>query len=430
MVGKKIDFNVYQPWFKTDITYQFENFSSDLSQDVIKRAIFDAFREWADVSPLSYGEIEDDGDIKISWVAGEHGDGFRFDGKGGFFGHAFPPDDGRVHLDEDEQWTDDVPPSGTDLFTGAAHEIGHALGLDHSDDNTALMFPSVPDGRTKLQPDDIAGIQFLYGGWVFDVQTGTALHTTDNTFDFAMMGNDLVAIKKSNTGTNTTEVHILSGSSDYQEFTLQTGTALHTTDNTFDFAMMGNDLVAIKKSNTGTNTTEVHILSGSSDYQEFTLQTGTALHTTDNTFDFAMMGNDLVAIKKSNTGTNTTEVHILSGSSDYQEFTLQTGTALHTTDNTFDFAIADWEGKGIASDLVAIKKSNTGTNTTEVHILSGSSNYQEFIHQKGTALHTTDNTFDFAMMGNDLVAIKKSNTGTNTTEVHILRWSVKSPWFP
>ena len=78
---------------------------------------------------------------------------------------------------------------------------------------------------------------------------------------------------------------------------------------------------------------------------------------------------DLVAIKKSNTGTNSTEVHILSGGSNFQQFILQTGTALHPTDQTFDFAMTDWDGDG-RPDLVAIKKSNTGTNSTEVHILS------------------------------------------------------------
>ncbi|KAH6869554.1 hypothetical protein B0T10DRAFT_281052 [Thelonectria olida] len=277
----------------------------------------------------------------------------------------------------------------------------------------------------------------------FILQTGTALHNTDNTFDFAIADwngdgrPDLVAIKKSKTGTNSTEVHILSGSSNFRNFILQTGTALHETDSTFDFAMADwngdgrPDLVAIKKSKTGTNSTEVHILSGSSVFRNFILQTGTALHETDSTFDFAMADwngdgrPDLVAIKKSNTGTNSTEVHILSGSSNFRNFILQTGTALHETDSTFDFAMADWNGDG-RPDLVAIKKSNTGTNSTEVHILSGSSNFRNFILQTGTALHETDSTFDFAMADwngdgrPDLVAIKKSNTGTNSTEVHTL----------
>ncbi len=277
----------------------------------------------------------------------------------------------------------------------------------------------------------------------FILQTGTALHETDATFDFAFAdwnGDgklDLIAIKKSNTGSSSTEVHVLSGASNYQQFILQTGTALHETDATFDFAFAdwnGDgklDLIAIKKSNTGSSSTEVHVLSGASNYQQFILQTGTALHETDATFDFAFAdwnGDgklDLIAIKKSNTGSSSTEVHVLSGASNYQQFILQTGTALHETDATFDFAFADWNGDG-KLDLIAIKKSNTGSSSTEVHVLSGASNYQQFILQTGTALHETDATFDFAFAdwnGDgklDLIAIKKSNTGSSSTEVHVL----------
>ena len=165
--------------------------------------------------------------------------------------------------------------------------------------------------------------------------------------------------------------------------------------------------------------------------QKFILQTGTALHETDDTFDFAMADwdrdamQDLIAIKKSNTGSNSTEVHVLSGASNFQQFILQTGTALHETDGTFAFAVADWDGDG-KPDLIAIKKSNTGSNSTEVHVLSGASNFQQFILQTGTALHETDGTFAFAVADwdgdgkPDLIAIKKSNTGSNSTEVHIL----------
>ncbi|MEU7137145.1 VCBS repeat-containing protein [Streptomyces sp. NPDC046261] len=277
----------------------------------------------------------------------------------------------------------------------------------------------------------------------FLLQTGTALHETDDTFatataDWDRDGRpDLVAVKKSRTGTNSTEVHVLSGASNFQRFVLQTGTALHETDGTFSFALTDwdrdgrPDLVAIKKNQTGTNSTEVHILSGASNYKRFILQTGTALHETDDTFDFATTDwdrdgrPDLVAIKKNQTGTNSTEVHILSGASNYKRFILQTGTALHETDDTFDFATTDWDRDG-RPDLVAIKKNQTGTNSTEVHILSGASNFQRFTLQTGTALHETDGTFEFSAADwnrdgrPDLVAVKKSRTGTNSTEVHVL----------
>ncbi|MFG6105296.1 hypothetical protein U2F10_23780 [Leptothoe sp. EHU-05/26/07-4] len=228
---------------------------------------------------------------------------------------------------------------------------------------------------------------------------------------------DLFCIKKSGTGTKTTELHVLSASSGYQEFSVQIGTVLHETNSTFAFAVAQNgDLFAIKKSGTGTGSTEIHVLSAATAYRTFLHQGKTALHETDETFEFEVAPNrDIVAIKKSNTGTNRTEVHILSAASNYQQFSLQTGTGLHETDDTFTFAI------GANGDLFAIKKSNTGTNRTEVHILSAASNYQQFSLQTGTALHETDETFEFEVAPNrDIVAIKKSNTGTNRTEVHIL----------
>jgi hypothetical protein len=46
------------------------------------------------------------------------------------------------------------------------HELGHVLGLDHSADRAAIMFPSIDSscsgGAHNLSPDDIAGVQFIY----------------------------------------------------------------------------------------------------------------------------------------------------------------------------------------------------------------------------------------------------------------------------
>ena len=177
----------------------------------------------------------------------------------------------------------------------------------------------------------------------FILHTDTALETAPDNFAFALAPNrDLFIIKKRNTGTNTTEVHVLSATSGYKEFSLHTGTALEVAPDDFAFALAPNrDLFIVKKRNTDTKTTEIRVLSAASGYKEFSLDTDTALEVAPDNFDFALASNlDLFAIKKRNTGTNTTEVHVLSAASKYKQFSLQTGTALEVAPDDFDFALA------------------------------------------------------------------------------------------
>ncbi len=156
-------------WGKTDITYYFINESDKISGDTEQALVIAAFKLWSDQTPLTFTEVSDSdqAEILIGWAAGEHGDGDPFDGAGDVLAHASYPNpynDRRVflHFDESERWVDSET-RNVDLLTVAAHEIGHNLGLDHSDDPDALMFAAYSGPRRFLSRDDVAGIQSLYG---------------------------------------------------------------------------------------------------------------------------------------------------------------------------------------------------------------------------------------------------------------------------
>ncbi|XP_014676894.1 PREDICTED: 50 kDa hatching enzyme-like [Priapulus caudatus] len=68
-----------------------------------------------------------------------------------------------VHFDDDEPWVLDNE-HGRDFYWVALHEIGHALGLNHSDRREAIMFAFVKsyDPYLNLNQDDINGAKHLY----------------------------------------------------------------------------------------------------------------------------------------------------------------------------------------------------------------------------------------------------------------------------
>lgn len=53
--------------------------------------------------------------------------------------------------------------AGIDFFSVALHEIGHTLGLAHSDVREAVMYAYYSKQHYDLKQDDINGILQLYG---------------------------------------------------------------------------------------------------------------------------------------------------------------------------------------------------------------------------------------------------------------------------
>lgn len=66
-------------------------------------------------------------------------------------------------FDESERWSSEPGQGLTSFYHVAVHEIGHALGLDHSEIRSAIMYPYYWTGYQNLLRDDINGIQKIYG---------------------------------------------------------------------------------------------------------------------------------------------------------------------------------------------------------------------------------------------------------------------------
>ncbi|XP_006206801.1 macrophage metalloelastase [Vicugna pacos] len=156
-------------WKKRLITYRINNYTPDMKPEDVDYAIQKAFQVWSDVTPLKFRRTNaGEADIMIQFALGAHGDYYPFDGQGGVLAHAFAPGSGiggDAHFDEGENWTKNS--RGTNLFLVVVHELGHSLGLDHSTDPKAIMFPTyryTDHNNFHLAADDIRGIQSLYGG--------------------------------------------------------------------------------------------------------------------------------------------------------------------------------------------------------------------------------------------------------------------------
>lgn len=153
---------------RVTLQYHFGQPSAKLTSDQVRAEIERALKEWARHARLDFvpgSSATEARTINFLFASGGHGDPYPFDGPGKTLAHTFypsPPNPeplaGDVHFDDDEGWRIGAD---TDLYSVALHELGHSLGLGHSDLPGTVMYPFYRRAET-LTPEDERAIQGLY----------------------------------------------------------------------------------------------------------------------------------------------------------------------------------------------------------------------------------------------------------------------------
>ena len=238
------------PSANVTLTYSYSNLldgglAGGLTTLQLRAAIEEALALWAKYAPLTFVEVPDIGPPPSDSFYDVPGSpnlriGYHFiDGVSNTLAHAYGPppppplnagkQPGDVHFDSGETWSLNTVGNTIDIIEVAVHEIGHALGLDHETGTTAIMNPFHGNhydglGTAFLFPDDIAGIQAIYGTrlprpgtWRIDLDQGeTAADVNFGNFPTVFNGgpdNDQFTFRISPTDSSRVEIlHTAQGS--------------------------------------------------------------------------------------------------------------------------------------------------------------------------------------------------------------------------
>lgn len=153
---------------QVDLSYYLGDAPAQLDQSTFETVVEDALKVWSDVADIHFTETSRPGQndsLDITFAA--------LDGSGGVLAQAYFPNDlnrstiaGDVQFDSSETWEvgNENGSQAFDLLYVAVHEIGHALGLDHSSIAGSVLNGSVSSNHqfSELADSDRNSILALY----------------------------------------------------------------------------------------------------------------------------------------------------------------------------------------------------------------------------------------------------------------------------
>ncbi len=153
---------------QASITYSFGKLSSHADASQTKVEFRRALDEWSRVAAVRFTESSlrtAARNLDLSFVTGDHGDPYPFLNGTTVLAHSYypaPPNPepvaGDIHMND--AWTWSVG-GQWDLYSVLLHELGHALGIGHTDDPNSVMYPYYQKA-SGLKAPDIDSILQIY----------------------------------------------------------------------------------------------------------------------------------------------------------------------------------------------------------------------------------------------------------------------------
>ena len=154
---------------ESNFPVQFGIFDNFITDPIFQNEIIQSLRVWENVANIRFLQSSDIGgvDIRFGWE--------NIDGAGGVLGQTTIPsfgplDDTVIRFDFEENWFvgGDASSSQVDFSLTATHEIGHAIGIDHSEFPDTLMSELYSGNTFELTEDDILAAVEVYGANAID----------------------------------------------------------------------------------------------------------------------------------------------------------------------------------------------------------------------------------------------------------------------